>query len=73
MADEKKIIKLRQTGIKVKLSEENGNAFSILGHVKQALKRGGESQEFIDAFMKEAMSGDYAHLLTTCMKVCDVE
>ena len=51
----------------------DGNAFAILGRVRQALRRGGESREFIEAFTKEATSGDYNHLLCTCMEVCEVE
>ena len=69
MASEESKTELRQTGIKVQLIGRDGNAFSILGTVKQALRRGGESREFIEAFMKEATSGDYNHLLATCMKV----
>lgn len=64
---------LRQTGIKVKLVGEDGNAFAILGRVRAALRRNGESPEFIQAFTKEATSGDYYHLLATCMKVVQVE
>lgn len=62
---------LRQTGIKVRLVGEDGNAFSILGRVRQALRRGGESPEFIGAFTKEATSGDYAHLLATTLAVVE--
>ena len=72
MAEEKKI-ELKQTGIRVRLTGRDGNAFAILGRVRQALRRGGQSAEFIDAFMKEATSGDYSHLLCTCLKVCKVE
>jgi len=72
MAEEKKI-ELTQTGIKVKLVGEDGNAFYILGKVRQALRRGGKGKEFIDAFTAEATSGDYYHLLATCMKVVEVE
>ena len=63
---------LKQTGIKVKLIGTDGNAFAILGRVKDALRRGGQSKEFIDAFLKEATSGDYDHLLCACMEVVDV-
>ena len=73
MADEQKKVELRQTGIKVKLVGTDGNAWALIGRVSQALRRGGQSKEFIDAFVKEATSGDYNHLLCTCMKVCEVE
>ena len=55
-----------QTGIHVKLIGEDGNAFYILGKVCQALRRGGHGDK-VDAFLAEAKSGDYYHLLATCM------
>ena len=70
---EEKKIELRQTGIKVRLINEDGNAFHILGKVRAALRRAGESQEFIEAFTKEATSGDYNHLLATVTEVVEVE
>ena len=73
MADEEKKTALRQTGIKVKLVGEDGNAFYILGKVCAALRRNGESKEFIDAFLEKAKSGDYYHLLATVMEVVVVE
>ena len=70
---EEKKIELSQTGIKVRLINEDGNAFHILGKVRAALRRAGESQEFIEAFTKEATSGDYNHLLATVTEVVEVE
>ncbi len=52
--------------IKVRLTGKDGNAFAILGNVKQALKKGKVPQSEISAFFAEAMSGDYNHLLATC-------
>ncbi len=54
--------------IKVKLVGSDGNAFAVLGKVKDAMKKAGVSPEEIKAFMSEAMSGDYDNLLVTCMK-----
>ena len=68
-----KKIELRQTGVKVRLINEDGNAFHVLGKVRAALRQAGESQEFIEAFTKEATSGDYNHLLATVMEVVEVE
>jgi len=51
--------------INVALVGEDGNAFSILARVKRALERGGIAKAERDAFMAEAMSGDYSHLLVT--------
>ena len=73
MADEAKKVELRQTGIKVRLIGEHGNAFYILGKVCTALRRNDESKEFIDAFLDKAKSGDYYHLLATVMEVVEVE
>ena len=57
---------------KLKLSGEDGNAFFILGRAEQALRRAGFSQERRDQFQEEATSGDYDHLLQTCMRWFDV-
>ena len=53
--------------IKVKLAGEDGNAFAILGRVAEALRRNGVPQSEIDALIAEATSGDYNHVLQTCM------
>lgn len=55
-----------------KLIGENGNAFLILGKVSSALKKAGQ-KENAEKFMKEAMSGDYDHLLATAMKYVEIE
>lgn len=54
--------------VKVNLSDNDGNAFMILGRVRQAMRRAGISNEEIEAFTVEAQSGDYSHLLQTVMK-----
>lgn len=54
--------------IKVKLVGRDGNAFAILGAVQAALKKGKVPPDAIKKFQTEAMSGDYNHLLSTCMK-----
>ena len=64
---------LNQTGIKVKLIGEDGNAFYILGKVQRAFREAKQSKEFIDAVIKEATSGDYSHLLATIATVVEVE
>jgi hypothetical protein len=56
----------------VRLVGEDGNAFAVLGKVTKALKRAGMKTES-DAFLKEAVTGDYDHLLRTAMKYVDVE
>ena len=53
--------------VTVQLSGEDGNAFFIIARVGEALKRAGILQKEINAFRKEATSGDYDHVLQTCM------
>jgi hypothetical protein len=57
----------------VKLVGEDGNAFSIMGRVKKALRRAGADQEYIEKYLSEATSGDYDHLLVVSMEYVDVE
>jgi len=47
---------------------EDGNAFAVLARVRKALKESGVPQAEVEEFTKEAMSGDYNHLLMTCME-----
>ena len=51
----------------VRLVGEDGNAFAIMGRVVLALKRAGASRAHRDAYVREAQSGDYQHLLTTTL------
>lgn len=54
--------------IEVELVGQDGNAFYIMGTVSKALKRAGVPQEEVAEFQSECMSGDYDHLLQTCMR-----
>jgi hypothetical protein len=56
----------------VKLVGEDGNAFAIIARVRRALLKAG-LQEEVAAFVKEATSGDYDHLLATCIAYVEVE
>lgn len=58
--------------IEVELVGHDGNAFAILGSVQRAMRRGGVSDADVKAFMDEATSGDYDHLLRTCMETVEV-
>ena len=53
--------------VKVKLSGNDGNAFSVMGAVKDSLKKAGASKEEIDQYLKESMSGDYDNLIRVAM------
>ena len=57
--------------IEVQLSGEDGNAFAIISRVLMAMKHAEVPAETIKQFSDEAMSGDYDHVLQTCMKYVD--
>ena len=59
--------------ITVTLTGSNGNAFTLIGKVQQALRLANVPPEEIKAFRDEAMSGDYDKVLQTCMKWVDVD
>lgn len=61
-----------KTNIKVKLIGEDGNAFFILGKVREALIKNGR-KDLVEEFLKEAQYGDYDHLLATVMEYVEVE
>ena len=54
--------------IKVQLVGLDGNAFSIMARVAEALKRGGVAKDEIEAYYADSTSGDYDHLLRTAMR-----
>ena len=60
------------TNAVVKLIGENGNAFAILGRVRRGILNS-DRPELADEFIMEATSGDYDHLLATCMRYVTVE
>ena len=64
---------IKYPDITVNIIGQNGNAFYIFGICKRAMERAKLSQTEIDAFMTEAMSGDYDHLLATVMSWFAVE
>jgi hypothetical protein len=51
----------------VEMVGEDGNAFAILGRVQRALRKANVPDADVKAFMAEATSGDYDHLLQTVM------
>lgn len=54
--------------VDVKLSGQDGNAFAIMGRVREAIRKAGGTSEELKEFIEEATSGDYDNLLQTCMK-----
>ena len=59
---------VKYPNVHVQLTGNDGNAFAILGRCTAAAKRQGVSSEECRAFVNEATSGDYNHLLATAMK-----
>ena len=57
--------------VKVQLVGLDGNAFSIIGRVSNALRQAGLGHR-VKEFQSEATSGDYDHVLQTAMKYADV-
>ena len=56
----------------VELVGTDGNAFAVISKCMRALWKAGYTPEEVKKFQSEAMSGDYNHVLATCMKWCDV-
>jgi len=51
----------------VKLIDTDGNAFAIMGRVKDALFKAGADKEYVNKYLGEAMSGNYDNLLCVTM------
>lgn len=49
----------------------NGNAFSIMGYVRQAMRETNFNKKEIEAYTKDATSNDYNHLLTVSINMID--
>jgi hypothetical protein len=58
--------------VAVQLTGNDGNAFAVMGACRKAARRAKVSAEEIEVFTKECMSGDYDHLLQTCIQWFDV-
>jgi len=58
--------------VEVQLSGNDGNAFAIMGAVKSALKKAGASNEELDQYISDSMSGDYDNLLRVAMEWVEV-
>jgi hypothetical protein len=57
----------RHPDVQVQLTGQDGNAFAILGRTAAALRCAGVPPDEIDAYLAEATSGNYDHLLATTM------
>lgn len=59
--------KIKEYDINIKIVGEDSNAFAILGRCRKAMKYAGCTTAEIDAFVKEATSQDYHHLIMTVL------
>ena len=57
---------------KVKLIGTDGNAFAIMGRVKEALRAAGAPRPVVDAYLERSMSGNYDNLLCTACEYVEV-
>jgi hypothetical protein len=58
--------------ITVTLLGTDGNAMMLIGEVRKALRKNGVTNHECSLFVEEAMSGDYDHVLQTCMEWVEV-
>lgn len=49
----------------------DGNAFAVMGYVRDAMRKEGCSLEEQKAYTEDAMSGDYSHLLYVSMNMIE--
>ena len=49
----------------------NGNAYSIMGYVRAAMDDANMTNDDIDAYIKDATSSDYDHLLAVSCEMID--
>ena len=49
----------------------NGNAYSIMGYVRAAMDDANMTNDDIDAYIKDATSSDYNHLLAVSCEMID--
>lgn len=57
----------------VKLIDEDGNIFGIMGKTKRALTYAGADKEYTNAFLQDIMSSDdYDHALQKVLRYVDV-
>ena len=59
--------------IEVELIGNDGNAFSIMGAVRKALRRAGVSSDEIAEYTAQSTAGDYDNLLRVAMSWVVVE
>lgn len=59
--------------VTVELIGNDSNAMNILGNCTRTARLEGVPQEELDIFFEEATSGNYDHLIQTCMRWFNVK
>jgi hypothetical protein len=73
VADTAETTPLKFPEVHVQLTGEDGNVFSIIGRVRQALRCAGATEDDLKAFTDEVMAaGAYDNVLQTVMRWVDV-
>lgn len=49
----------------------DGNAFAFMGYVVRAMKLEHKSKDEIDAYIRNAKSSDYTHLIAVSVDMCE--
>jgi hypothetical protein len=63
---------IKYPDISVQLSNEDGNAFSIMARVTTAMRRAGIPKQKQEEYQKEASAGDYDNLIQVTMRWVEV-
>jgi hypothetical protein len=58
--------------VEVQLTGQDGNAWSIMARVSDALEKAGATAEEVSEYLRESKSGDYDHLLRTAVEWVEV-
>ena len=61
-------MKARYPRVSVKLTGTDGKCPAIVGRVRRAMEHSGIGDDECEAFVHEALSGDYSHVLSTAMR-----
>jgi hypothetical protein len=66
------VMETKYPNVEIKLPVRGGNPFFIIGKAARALRNAGVAEKEVKTFRTECMSGDYEHVLHTCMRWVDV-
>lgn len=57
--------------MKYSLEDVDGNAYAIMGYVKNAMKREHCTKQEMDDYVADATSSDYCHLISVSLETID--